>query len=61
MALMDATLPYLLKLANEGFTGFAKQQGLSKAVNTCKGFVTCRAVAEELLLAEKYRNIEDVI
>lgn len=61
MALMEATMPYLLKLANEGFESFTNDKGLSKAVNTYNGFLTCKPVAEELGLEEKYREIEELI
>ena len=61
MALMEATIPYLLKLANEGFENFIGEKGLSRAVNTYNGFLTCKPVAEELGLEEKYREIEELI
>lgn len=61
MALMEATMPYLLKLANEGFDSFIGQEGLRKAVNTYNGFLTCKPVAEELGLEEKYLKIEELI
>ena len=60
LALMEATMPYLIKLANEGFDSFIAQEGLRKAVNTYNGFLTCQPVAEELGLEEKYRNIEQL-
>ena len=60
MALMEATLPYLLRLANQGFDSFIGQDGLRKAVNTYNGFLTCQPVAEDLGLIEKFRKIEQL-
>ena len=46
-ALMNATLPYLLRLATEGVDAMVRADaGFAKGVNLAKGKVTCRAVAE---------------
>ncbi len=46
-ALMNATLPYLLRLASEGVAAMARTDpGFAKGVNLFDGKVTCRAVAE---------------
>jgi alanine dehydrogenase len=46
-ALSNATLPYVLKLAEKGFAEAVRQDGaLRKGVNTCRGHVTYKAVAE---------------
>lgn len=47
-ALTNATLPYSLKIANQGFKVALKQDvGLSKGLHTHKGFLTQKAVADE--------------
>ncbi len=46
-ALTNATLPYVLKLARLGFTGAIKQDSsLTLGVNTYKGYITEKGVAE---------------
>ena len=46
-ALMNATLPYLLRLATEGVDATVRADaGFAKGVNLADGKVTCRAVAE---------------
>ena len=48
-ALTNATLPYLLELANKGYAQAMRDNpGLSKGLNVYQGRVTCEAVAEEL-------------
>ena len=43
---VNATLPYLLKLANNGLqAAVAKHEGLKAGVNTDAGKLTCEAVA----------------
>jgi len=45
--LSNATLPYAIKLANNGFTDAVQEDpSLAKGVNVYKGWVTCSAVAE---------------
>jgi alanine dehydrogenase len=48
LALTNATLPYLLKLASSGMAAAAVRAdtGFAKGVNLLNGKVTCRAVAE---------------
>jgi alanine dehydrogenase len=47
LALTNATLPYLLKLASLGMDAAVRADaGLAKGVNLLQGKVTCRAVAE---------------
>lgn len=49
LALTNATLPYLLKLASLGVDiAVRADAGLAKGVNLSQGKVTCRAVAESL-------------
>ncbi|MBI5892416.1 MAG: alanine dehydrogenase [Deltaproteobacteria bacterium] len=45
-ALTNATLPYVIKLANSGIDAVKKDPALAKGVNVFKGKITCKAVAE---------------
>jgi alanine dehydrogenase len=57
IALSDATLPYVLKIADAGKAGLLSDNVLSKAVNTCDGKIACKAVAEGLGMLEHYQPI----
>lgn len=60
LALTDATLPYLLKLADLGVSALSNDGGFAKALNTYKGFITCKPVAVALSLLESYRSYPDL-
>lgn len=49
IALTNATLPYALKLANQGFVKAVKtNEALAKGVNTCQGHLVSKPVADSL-------------
>lgn len=49
LALTNATLPYVLKLADKGFAGaVAEVRALARGVNVIDGRVTCAGVAQAL-------------
>lgn len=51
LALTNATLPYALKLANQGFVKAIKtSEELAKGVNTCQGHLVSKPVADSLKL-----------
>jgi len=51
IALTNATLPYALRLANNGFIKAIKScEELAKGVNTCSGHLVSKPVAESLNL-----------
>jgi alanine dehydrogenase len=59
-ALTNATLPYTLKLANQGFfEAIRSDQGLKAGVNTYSGHCTYQAVAEAQGLS--YTNIDALV
>jgi len=60
IALTRATLPYVLKLANDGLRAVHADKGLLKGVNTYQGYVTYQPVAEALELMDRFRDFEDV-
>ena len=55
LALSEAVLPYALRLANAGLAALTGDPGFAKALNTHAGYLTLRAVAEDLGLLEHYR------
>ncbi len=59
-ALTNATLPYLLTIANLGFKkAVMEDEGLALGVNTYKGKMTCKGVAESQDLT--YHKLKDII
>ncbi len=48
IALTEATLPYVKKLANSGVKAFVDDKGFAKGLNLYQGKITCQAVAESL-------------
>lgn len=48
IALSNATLPYILKLAELGLNALKQDAGFMKGLNTYQGIFTCKAVAEAL-------------
>lgn len=54
IALTNATLPYALKLANQGFIKAVKScEELAKGVNTCQGNLISKPVADSLGISHK--------
>lgn len=55
-ALTNATLPYLRKLANETahLASLSEDPGFARGLNTYKGKITYKAVAEDLQMEEAY-------
>ena len=54
MALTGATLPYVLKLADQGLDALRCDPGFGKGVNTHGGYISCKAVAEALDLTDSF-------
>jgi alanine dehydrogenase len=50
MALSNATLPYILKLAEKGVDALKEDAGFLAGLNTCKGHITCQGVSDALQL-----------
>jgi alanine dehydrogenase len=60
IALSNATLPYVVKLASQGIPGaLASNPDLAKGVNTYRGNVTYRAVADAFGL--EYTPLEKIL
>jgi len=54
LALTEATLPYVLRLAEAGLDALGEDPGFAKGLNVAGGRITCRAVAEALGLVDRY-------
>ena len=61
MALVEASMPYLLKLANEGVDCLKGDAGMAKAVNTYGGYITCQPAAKDLGLEDKFRPLKQLL
>ncbi|MEQ1620847.1 MAG: alanine dehydrogenase [Methylococcales bacterium] len=55
LALTEATLPYVLKLADKGLAVLIEDPGFGKALNTYKGYITCKPVAESYDALAQFR------
>ena len=60
LALTTATFPYVQTLAEKGIGAIRSDAGLAKGVNTFGGHITCEAVAADLGLLPRYRDIESI-
>ncbi len=60
MVLTDATLPYVLRLAQGGVGALRADPALAKGVNTFGGYICCRPVAEALSLLRNFRSFNDI-
>jgi len=58
IALVDATLPYIVKIADNGKESLMRDKQLVTAVNVLDGAITCKAVAEGLGMLDKYAAID---
>ena len=54
IALTNATLPYALKLADDGLDAVRTDQAFARGVSIHDGHITCKAVAEALKLVDRY-------
>ncbi len=61
-ALTTATFPYLLNMANEGvIEACLKDHGLMKGINTYKGYITYKSVANDLDMQDKHCDLESLL
>ncbi|MEN8261668.1 MAG: alanine dehydrogenase [Pseudomonadota bacterium] len=61
LALTEATFPYVLRLADKGLESLIDHPGFAKAVNTYKGYVTCKPVAEQMGMIDRFREFEELL
>lgn len=57
IALSDAIQPYVSRLAEKGVQGFREDPATGKGVNTYKGYITCKPVAESLGMSSCFREL----
>jgi alanine dehydrogenase len=57
IALSDAILPYVSRLAEKGVQGLRKDPATAKGINTYKGYITCKPVAESLGMSANFREL----
>jgi alanine dehydrogenase len=60
MALTSATLPYALRLANEGIGAFRGNPAFARGLNTYDGRITAESVALALRMTNKYQRFADL-
>lgn len=61
LALTRATLPYVVKLADQGLSALQADQGFGKALNTFQGCITYRPVAEAFNIIDRYKDWHELI
>ena len=61
ISLTSATLPYALKLAKKGLDIVKEDEGIAKGVNTHKGFITYKPVAEGLGMDDKFKELNNLL
>ena len=66
MALTDATIPYLIKLATEGAESMIRESlesdgRMAKGLNAYKGYLTYEKVASDLGMMESYKDVKELI
>ena len=61
LALTAATLPYALRLADRGMDALRDDPGFAKALNTYRGYLTYRPVADDLGLPERFRPFMELV
>jgi alanine dehydrogenase len=60
IALSDTIMPYVSRLANKGVQGFLRDSATAKGINTYKGYITCRPVAESLGMSACFRELSEL-
>ena len=61
LALTNATLPYIVKLAEKGIVALKEDKGFGMGVSTYKGNLTYKPVAEALGMDEKFRELKELV
>jgi alanine dehydrogenase len=60
LALTDVTLPYVLRLVEQGLSALRNNEGFGKGVNTYRGYITTRPVAEALEMLSRFKPFVDI-
>ncbi|MEH6576755.1 MAG: alanine dehydrogenase [Amphritea sp.] len=60
IALTNATLDYVLRLAGKGLAALTEDEGFAKGVNTYRGNITCHPVAQSLQLLSRFKAFAEI-
>ena len=60
MALTNATLPYILKLADKGINALKEDKGFAKGLNTYNGCITYKPVADALGMMDRFKELKEM-
>lgn len=60
-ALGIATLPYVMRLADEGLKALKADRGFAAGLNTYEGSIACRPVSEDLKMTDRYRDLGEIL
>jgi alanine dehydrogenase len=60
IALTNRTLPYVLKLANQGVAALKEDTGFAQGINTYKGWITYKPVFDALGQEDKYKVFSEL-
>lgn len=60
IALTNATLGYITRIASKGLTALRTDKGFAKGVNTYCGYITYRPVAEGLQMLSRYKAFNEL-
>jgi alanine dehydrogenase len=55
LALTVATLPYVMKLADNGLDALRKDAGFARGINTFQGYITLKEIAEALDMERRFK------
>jgi alanine dehydrogenase len=61
IALTQATLPYVIKLAADGIAALKSDLGFAKGLNTYQGAITHQAIADALGYGDRYKPSEIIL
>ncbi|HSG64542.1 MAG TPA: alanine dehydrogenase, partial [Gammaproteobacteria bacterium] len=61
LALTEATLPYVRRIADSGTNALGADHGLGRGVNTFAGYLTCAPVAEAFGWRDRYTPLEELL
>jgi alanine dehydrogenase len=59
--LSQATLGYILTIANNGIAGVMQHRFLREAIHTYQGYITCLQVAQALAMSDSYSTVTELV
>ncbi|PON19782.1 alanine dehydrogenase [Candidatus Entotheonella serta] len=61
LALTTVTIPYILRLAQDGLSGLSGAPGFSQGLNTYRGYITSEPVAQDLGMIAHYMPLMEAL